>query len=126
MQELVDAERPPERSVFGRKPHTLDDLLLRPVDMIMDDEFAGENLHGEHGSGIDEQKQERRAEYVQSSVQNPAGMAVDSLILVLVRRLQEKIENEMFNQEDQDSGQRNVNRIGHGIAPVLTFTFRWR
>jgi hypothetical protein len=60
---------------------------------------------------------------VQPRVQNAAGMAVNSLVLVLISRLQKEIEDEVLDQKNQDRDQRNMDRIGHDIAPVCFLLF---
>jgi len=53
---------------------------------------------------------------VQAGVQDAAGMAVNSLVSVLVGGLQKEIEHEMLEEQDQDADQRDLSRISHGVS----------
>src|SRR5579871_600867 len=115
MQELIDAERPPESGALRRQLHALDDLLLRPIDMIVDDELADHDDGGKPLRWRNQKENRRGAKRVQARVQDAAGMAVNSLVLILIGGLQKEIEHEMLAEQNEDREQRDLNRIRHGI-----------
>jgi len=117
MQDLVGAERPPEFGLREYPMPALDDLLFRPVDVIMGDEFAHDDGGTERERGPDHEKGEHAGRGMQACVDKAAGMAIDPLVEKLVGRLQDEIAEEMLDLQDHKHRKDQLNLMGHSRPP---------
>src|SRR5690606_28976286 len=74
-------------------------LLLRPVDVIVDDELADDDGERDEEGRRQDQDRRDRAEGMEPGMKDAAGMAVGALVAELVGRLQEEVEDAVLGHE---------------------------
>jgi len=109
MQELVEAERTPILPVGEPPSVVMDDLLFRPVDVVMDQEFGCEKPAGKHRAAArKKQKKGRRQKDMDKRVEQATRRTVDTLLPVDRLGLQKEIGNGMLGQKVGHSRKRRV------------------
>ena len=114
MHQLIGAERIPEAGVLGIPAVAVGDLLLQPIDVIMQHELA-ESEAGDEQQRARQQHQvdQRRQRGMDAGMDEAARMAVLSLVQELIRRLQIKIGDRMLGHENGDGGEGEQDELWH-------------
>ena len=107
MRKLVEAEQVPVTLIALRQFITLVQLLLAPVDVIVNDKFTYDNGQCQYECCGRQNQEYRQGQYrVQRAMKNPAGMPVNTLVFKLIGRLKDLIPNRVFRRQ-HDEGQQD-------------------
>ena len=111
VQELVEAQQPPELQLAGAPTAAKRDDRFRSIDAGVDDEVDQRKPPKARGDRQrDGQRQDRMAEDVNGEGQLPTGRSL--LAMRDPIRLQQKIGDEMFQRERQNEGAETPERNG--------------
>src|ERR1041385_7687176 len=108
MEQLVDADRPPIRTILYGEPAAHHQLPLRPIEMVVDEEFAREEDEADAQARMDDQEDRTRPQHMQPGVEQTASMPIRDLVLQLVRRLQRVVEYKVLDLQQEQDGQHRL------------------
>ena len=114
VHQLIGAERIPEAAVLRRPAVAVGDLLLQPIDVIVQHELAEREAGGDQQRARQQhQIDQRRQRGMDAGMDEAARMAVLSLVQILIRRLQIKIGDRMLEHENGDGGEGEQDELRH-------------
>lgn len=100
MQQLIETEKNIMPRIGSREFESSLNLLLRPVDMIVDDEFTDDNRQGNEEARRKNDYRRNRTERMQASVEKSSWMTVFAFVQEHVGRLENEVEDVVLRQQD--------------------------
>ena len=119
MEELIETDRPPELRLCRCPAGAPDNLLLSPIDMVMDEKLADDDSDPEHQSRVHHQESRHREQRVQTRVEEPAGVEIGALVKQLIGILERVVANEMLSLQYDENYTDRKDRIGHLPLPTV-------
>src|SRR4029453_8847214 len=90
------------------------DLLLQPIDVVVNEKLAERDRAGEQQrAGKEHKVDERRQRHVNGRMKQAAGMAVSPLVQILIGRLQVEIGKRMLDHEHGNGGKGEKSEVFH-------------
>src|SRR5262245_26135505 len=104
----------PEAGGLRRELVAAKDLLLQPIDVVVDEKRADRDRAGEQErAGKEHEVDERRQCRVNGSMKQAAGMAVGPFVQILMRRLQVEIGKRVLDHEHGNGGKGDESEVLH-------------
>ncbi len=119
--QLVEPEGEPELAVGRRPAHPLDDVLLSPVDVIVDKEFSNHDRDAHDEGGRHNEERDCRGDRMNARMDDATRVPVGSLVNQLPAALKRIVAHEVLDDQDQENGDQRRARLTH--VPTLDCPF---